>query len=120
MDVYQSRQIGHAYRAVDHVAQEAQLQRQATRDEITRLHDRIDRLVLVTESIWQLLAESAGLTEDDLDRRVVQLDGADGSQDGRRTRAPVPCACGAKVSPRMGHCQFCGEPSPVHSSFDAI
>ena len=120
MDIYQSRQIGRAHRAVDQVAQEAQFQRQAARDEVAALHDRIDRLVLLNEAIWQLLAEALEMTDDQLDRRVVKLDGDDGTADGRRTRGPIRCQCGAMVNARVGQCQFCGEAAPVRSSFDAI
>ncbi len=120
MDLYQHRQIKNAHRSVGQVADEVRHQREATRDEIQALHERIDRLTLTCEAMWSLLASSGGFSEDDLIRAITELDGEDGNVDGRRTRGPQPCSCGAMVNHRLTACQFCGEPAPVQSVFGAI
>ncbi len=120
MDLYQHRQIKNAHRSVGQVADEIRHQREATRDEIQALHERIDRLALTCEAMWSLLASSGGFSEDDLIRAITEIDGEDGNVDGRRTRGPQPCSCGAMVNHRLTSCQFCGEPAPVQSVFGAI
>jgi uncharacterized protein YecE (DUF72 family) len=91
-----------------------------TRDEIDQLHARIDRLAIITEAMWQLLAENVGLDEAELADKVQQLDGLDGTQDGRRQPRTSDCACGAKVTTKSEICQFCGAQAPKGSVFDAI
>ena len=120
MDLHQYGQIKRTNQSVNNVAREIQHQRESTRDELEELHDRIDRLTLVCEGLWKLLITGTDLTENDLARAIADLDSADGSKDGRRTPPPTTCDCGAKVNRRVKACQFCGEPAPVRSVFDAI
>ena len=120
MDLYQHGQIKQAHRSVGQVADEIRHQREATRDEIHALHDRIDRLTLTCEALWNLLASTGDFDENDLVRAITELDAEDGSVDGRRRRGPQPCSCGAMVNHRLKACQFCGEPAPVQSVFGAI
>lgn len=80
------------------------------------LDDRIDRLTLVIQAMWSLLEEQ-GMTPEQLQARVLELDESDGQIDGKVTSAAKTCPeCGAKVSPGVGKCQFCGhemgDPSP--------
>jgi len=120
MDLYQHGQIKKAHQSVGQVASQVRHQRQATRDEMQALHERIDRLTLTCEALWNLLAASADLSEEELVRAITELDGDDGTVDGRRTRGPQQCSCGAMVNQRLKACQFCGEPAPVQSVFGAI
>lgn len=81
-----------------------------TAGEVADLEARLDRLVLVVEALWSLLAES-GYTNEQLAERIRTLDAADGSADGRLTPRPVPCrSCGAMVEPGRATCAFCGAP----------
>ena len=81
---------------------------------------RIDRLTLLCESLWSLLCDTTDLTEEDLHRRLNELDDADGRSDFRRQKAAIPCECGAMIPPKALHCQFCGAPAPLPSLFDAV
>jgi len=83
------------------------------------LEDRIGRLVLVTEAMWELLSTRFGLTVADLAERVREIDARDGQADGRRTPTPstVRCpACQAVVPAGKSTCQFCG--AKVHGAAD--
>ncbi|MCP3988165.1 MAG: hypothetical protein GY724_03760 [Actinomycetia bacterium] len=90
------------------------------RDEIDQLDARIDRLLLITEAVWQLLAEKTGLDGNDLAERIRHLDQLDGIEDGRRQPVASNCDCGAKVNPKSDICQFCGVDAPKHSVFDVV
>lgn len=80
----------------------------ATAGELADLEARLDRLVLVVEALWSLLAES-GYTDSQLADRIRALDAADGTADGRLTPRPVPCrSCGAMVEAGRETCAFCG------------
>ena len=75
---------------------------------VYELDDRIDRLTLVIQAMWSLLEEQ-GLTQEQLEARLLELDASDGRVDGRLTLDPQTCPeCGAKVNRGLGKCQFCG------------
>lgn|SRR5262245_16859934 len=81
------------------------------------LDDRIARLLLVTEAMWELLSERAGVTVEELAERVHAIDARDGRVDGRHgltEDAPRPrCpACQAAVPAGKQNCQFCGAAVP--------
>ncbi len=80
----------------------------ASSEALYDVEDRIDRLILIMAAMWDLLKEQ-GLTEQDLQERIAQLDQADGTADGKFTAQGTVCrACGAKVGPGLVACQFCG------------
>ena len=81
------------------------------------LEDRLDRLVLLTEAMWELLSQRFGLTVDDLVAHVREVDGRDGRYDGRRAPRVAPerhrcSSCDAVVPAGAAACQFCGTPAP--------
>lgn len=77
-----------------------------------KLLDRIERLALVTEAMWALLEEN-GYTREQLAAKIAELDGSDGSVDGRLVRPVIRCpSCDSAVSPGAKGCQFCGWQNP--------
>ena len=66
--------------------------------------------LMISESLWELLAERTGLTEDDLYNKLHEVDMRDGVLDGKNQRSIAECpSCGRKVSPRHTACLYCGE-----------
>ena len=97
------------------VSSESDVERTASRSRAldAEVHDRIGRLVLVTEAMWELLSERLGLTVADLATRVRELDVRDGHIDGKRapvaSEEQVRCpSCQAVVPAGKTICQFCG------------
>jgi hypothetical protein len=91
------------------------------RDEMYRVEDRVDRLLLLTEAVWELCAPQLGLTEEHLRAKVVELDGRDGSVDGHRVRQARRCTqCAAAVPKDRTTCVFCGHPEPGSAPFDVV
>lgn len=81
------------------------------------LDNRIARLLLVTEAMWELLSERAGVTVAELAERVRAIDARDGRVDGRHgltVDAPrLYCpACQAAIPVGREVCQFCGATVP--------
>jgi hypothetical protein len=94
-------------RAAGLAASAAQFQAQP-QSKLMEVNDRLDRMTLVIEAMWSLMMDQ-GLTNDDLRRRIEELDAADGSVDGRKVSAAHQCPqCEAMVGRGVGHCQFCG------------
>ena len=83
----------------------------------TSLNDRVDKLVLVTEAMWEMLSERLGVTVAELAEHVRQVDLRDGTSDGKRGVTAgttlVHCsACQATIPPGKANCQFCGAAVP--------
>jgi len=87
---------------------------------IHAIDDRIDRLMLVVESMWSLLEES-GFTTDQLIEKIKELDGSDGAIDGHPAKSSGRCQeCGAMLGRGLEHCQFCGHPTGVADPFGQV
>ncbi len=77
------------------------------------LNDRIDRMLLVMDALWDLLKEQ-GYTDEQLMERIHALDSADGTLDGKRTPTPIACPkCGSMIAAGRETCVFCGAASPA-------
>ena len=77
------------------------------------VNDRVERLVLVTEAMWELLSERFELTAADLAEKVRKIVARYGNVDGRRGEAAgkprIRCsACQAAIPLGKTRCQFCG------------
>ena len=71
---------------------------------------RLDRALLTMEAIWTLLRDRHQLRDDDLARRIVELDESDGFLDGKVRRQPKTCPhCKRTISGRFPRCLYCGE-----------
>lgn len=108
---------GHGSRPTDEFEREEN--RRARRDEVENLEEKVDRLSLVCEAMWELMRD-VGYTTEHLQAKVQQLDASDGQVDMKRTRVPLDCACGAKVPIAAKTCVFCSLPAPVRPAFDAV
>ncbi|MGE4070767.1 MAG: hypothetical protein AB7E72_06285 [Lysobacterales bacterium] len=87
--------------------------------ELERLRIDLDRLSLVCRAMYSLLQESQGLTEQDLLRRVDEIDAQDGQSSGRVRAAVRPCPeCGRTCGPRQRFCLYCQHPLERLSAFD--
>jgi hypothetical protein len=79
------------------------------RDTAFRVEDRVDELTLICQAMFELLHETSGISEEQLKRKIVEIDGRDGNVDGRITPQIKKCPkCEATISPQFGRCLFCG------------
>jgi hypothetical protein len=94
--------------------------RREASQQVQELHERLDRTVMAMHAMWTLMAERTNLTQEDLVKRVTEIDAQDGVVDGRITPRQVKCACGATVSPKFGRCLFCGKECPREGMLGAL
>ena len=88
-----------------------------SRAQNTELYDRIGRLILLTEAMWELISERFGITTAELAAKVREIDARDGRIDERRSvvldAAQIRCpSCEAVVPQGKTTCQFCGAEAP--------
>lgn len=70
----------------------------------------IERLLMICEALWGMLKEQHGYADEELFRRVMEIDLSDGRADGRvAPSAPGRCpSCNHVVSKRRPVCLYCG------------
>jgi hypothetical protein len=74
------------------------------------LEANLAKALMISESLWELLAEKTGLTEDDLYNKIYEVDMRDGVLDGKNQRSITDCpSCGRRVSGRHSACLYCGQ-----------
>ena len=78
---------------------------------------RLDSALLVCEAMWTLLRDKVGVTDEDLIKRINDLDLSDGKLDGKVRKPPVSCPkCQRTIARRMPKCMYCGQPI-MHDPF---
>jgi hypothetical protein len=61
--------------------------------------------------MWELLKACSDVTEQDLEKKILEIDGRDGAVDGKLTVQALDCpACGRKTSSKRDTCVMCGAP----------
>jgi hypothetical protein len=106
-DVYQQTRIAGAERAAE--SAESKVERSARAVEDLQRH--VDRLSLACQALWELLRERSDLTEDDIEKKMLEIDGRDGAVDGKIGIQALDCpSCGRKTSSKRNSCVMCGAP----------
>ena len=74
------------------------------------LRDDVERLLMIVEALWSIVREQHDCTDDELLRRVTQIDMQDGRLDGRvaPTEAPACPSCGRTMAKNRPRCLYCG------------
>ena len=86
------------------------------KDAINPGKDPIERQMIISEAIWELLKEKVGLTDEDLVKKVREIDLRDGVLDGRvKPEPPIACPkCGKKMKKGSSTCIYCGSNIPAN------
>ena len=100
-------------------ATEAANRADAAQLRVRELEHRVERLALACNAMWNLLRSQTGLTDQQLQDKIKQMDTSDGVADGRLGHSLVQCPnCGRSVSPRRGKCIYCGSNCGDQSAFE--
>ena len=77
--------------------------------QLRELEHQIARMMLMNQALWELLRERVGLTDQDLEAMVREIDLRDGVPDGQITNTPVKCPqCGRVSASKHYRCLYCG------------
>lgn len=72
-------------------------------------HD-VDRLLMISEALWNFLKQKHGYTDDDLAKAVGAIDLRNsGAAKDAQQKCP---SCGRMISAHRGFCIYCGNPVP--------
>ena len=85
------------------------------RSEVAQLRADLDRLMLASQAMWDILKEEHGYTEEQLLARITAVDMQDGKRDGKvASPGPISCAqCGRTNKRTRPACLYCGSPLRV-------
>lgn len=73
------------------------------------LEENLAKALMINEALWELIRDRLGLTEDDLNNKLYEIDMRDGKLDGKNQRPISECPnCQRRVSSRHAACIYCG------------
>lgn len=89
--------LGHAYDGAQDVKIERQRSKldatahqiQSSRSELQTTTQHVDRLRLVCQALWELCSERLGVTEEELEEKVLEIDLRGGKADGKLSVRPL-------------------------------
>tara|TARA_B100000949_G_C14165343_1_gene400940 strand:+ start:487 stop:834 length:348 start_codon:yes stop_codon:yes gene_type:complete len=84
----------------------------SAKTEVALLESEIERLLMISEALWSILKEQYEYDDNELLRRVQQIDKRDGRLDGKVAKSePLSCTnCGRTLGKRRATCFYCGSP----------
>jgi len=84
------------------------------RSQVDQMQVDINRLMLCTQALWELLKEQQGFTEEQLIGRITEIDMRDGKLDGKlASQGPLACPkCGRPNTRTRVACIYCGTVLP--------
>lgn len=82
------------------------------------LMQRHEKMALVCQALLELVQERTGITDDDLEKKILEVDLRDGKADGQMKPQISKCpTCGRNVSSKRPVCIFCGTESKHSHTF---
>lgn len=101
---------GFGDRTAQSTASEARAEAQRVRTELELLRLDVERLLMITEALWEFIKKEHGYADEQLQDVIAQIDLRDGKLDGRVASAPPQkCpACGRALARKRPFCIYCG------------
>ena len=104
-EAYQQSNISQAKQT----ANEAKSKADGQAYNINSMNQKIDLLALTCQAMWELLRDNSDLTEEDIEAKVLEIDGRDGRVDGKIGTQTADCpACGRPTNTKRNSCVICG------------
>jgi hypothetical protein len=114
-EAYQQTKIAGAERTAERAMSKAD--RYAA--DIANVQRQIDRLTLACQAMWELLRDRSDLTEQDIESKMNEIDGRDGTLDGKIGTTLADCpSCGRPTNSRRSSCLMCGAPLARQHQFE--
>jgi len=77
--------------------------------ELDKLQNNFDKMSLLNQALWEIIQEKLGVSDADLEAKILEIDLRDGKADGKMGGSITNCPnCERKVNARTGRCLYCG------------
>jgi hypothetical protein len=112
-DLYQQaqlrRQQGEIHQTQDAVTS-ARYKAERVETEVAGLRRKIEHLELACQALYEILADRLEIPQEEVLRRMEEIDLRDGLKDGRITAGTIACEkCRRKNGTERTYCIYCGE-----------
>ena len=88
-------------------------------DRIRELKNRVYQISLVSQAMWELIRDNTGWTDEDIFRRIYEIDLRDGLKDGEMGAKVIDCPnCNGKINSRSGYRMICGTEAKAGEVFE--
>ena len=80
------------------------------RSDVEAMEFEVERLLMITEALWLIIKEQLGYEDEELMRRIEEIDMRDGRLDGKvKPETPPECPeCGRTLIGKRPKCLYCG------------
>lgn len=80
------------------------------RTELEGVEFNVEKLLMITEALWTILKEQLGYEDDELIKRIQEIDMRDGKLDGKvKSSVNAPCPkCNRVLIGKLPKCLYCG------------
>ena len=120
-DVFQQYQVNDANRKADVLSSKLDTAKESIQSGIDRVDDRVSHLALLCRAMFELIQERTDISQEDLAKKMEEIDLRDGVADGRMSAGITKCSkCGRTVSPKFNRCLYCGHQEGPADPFKAI
>lgn len=94
----------------DLVSSRVASQASEAKSQVAFLRADVEKLLMITEALWSILKEQHSYTDDELIRRVQEIDLRDGRADGRVAKQAQPSCpkCRRTLIRHQPKCLYCG------------
>lgn len=93
-------------------ANSAKAAARSAQSDVQMMAGEIERLLMITEALWSFLKKEHGYSDEDLIKKVAEIDLQDGKLDGRVKREPAEIqtcpTCERAVGRKRPICLYCG------------
>lgn len=77
--------------------------------EVGQLRRRVERLSLMSQALWELIRETTDLSDEDIEKKTLEIDERGDAADGRITPELLACPeCDRCVTSNHESCLYCG------------
>lgn len=110
-DVYQQGVIGRASEIAESAKRDSKHTDARLHAEALRLDSKIDGLALICQALFEILRDKGGISQEEVEAKVAEIDLRDGRADGRIQGRPTKCPdCDRVAHTRQRVCMYCGAP----------
>lgn len=113
MDIYNSHGVASAKATAEQVKDKVGM----LQDDVKVLQKNVDHLLVINQALWELVKEKTGLTDIELQSKMLEVETAHGGGESKITVAVRKCPkCSKTMHPKHTKCLYCGHVDETSSS----
>ncbi len=101
-------------------AEKAYQEVEKAREDIRKLEDKIEHLVIICQALWSFIREKEQLSEKDLEEKIKSFQSVASDDETQNVNTKACVECGRTINRKQAKCIYCGAEQPLNSIFDAI